>query len=169
MRVLCVGEMLVDIIVRPVEQVLLQNDTQLAREIRFSSGGDANNNAINLARLGNQVTYMGRLGRDEMGSYVARMAEAAGVDMGYAVRSTTADQTKSLSWSTPKVTGHFYRTPEPALSFVLRTATFLCWIILICYKSPERFISLNSTAKGRRSCSEPGKGTGRDHLHGCDQ
>lgn len=66
MRVLCVGEMLVDIIVRPVEQVLLQNDTQLVREIRFSSGGDANNNAINLARLGNQVTYMGRLGRDEM-------------------------------------------------------------------------------------------------------
>ena len=56
MRVLCVGEMLVDIIVRPVEQVLLQNDTQLVREIRFSSGGDANNNAINLARLGNQVT-----------------------------------------------------------------------------------------------------------------
>lgn len=43
MRVLCVGEMLVDIIVRPVEQVLLQNDTQLVREIRFSSGGDANN------------------------------------------------------------------------------------------------------------------------------
>lgn len=35
MRVLCVGEMLVDIIVRPVEQVLLQNDTQLVREIRF--------------------------------------------------------------------------------------------------------------------------------------
>ena len=58
MRVLCVGEMLVDIIVRPVEQVLLQNDTQLVREIRFSSGGDANNNAINLARLGNQVTYI---------------------------------------------------------------------------------------------------------------
>ena len=152
MRVLCVGEMLVDIIVRPVEQVLLQNDTQLVREIRFSSGGDANNNAINLARLGNQVTYMGRLGRDEMGSYVARMAEAAGVDMGYAVRSTTADQTKSLILVNTQGDRTFLQ--EPALSFVLRTATFLCWIILICYKSPERFISLNSTAKGRRSCSE---------------
>ena len=119
--------MLVDIIVRPVEQVLLQNDTQLVREIRFSSGGDANNNAINLARLGNQVTYMGRLGRDEMGSYVARMAEAAGVDMGYAVRSTTADQTKSLILVNTQGDRTFLQLSLIHILSLLHRHCSLCW------------------------------------------
>lgn len=96
MNVLCVGEMLVDIIVCPVEQVPFQNDTQLTKEIRITSGGDANNNAINLAKLGHQVIYLGRLGYDEMGDYVAGLARKAGINMDYAIRSSTAPQTKSL-------------------------------------------------------------------------
>ena len=48
MRVICAGEMLVDIFVRPVQQIPFENDTQIVPDIRITSGGDANNNAINL-------------------------------------------------------------------------------------------------------------------------
>ena len=45
MRVICAGEMLVDIFVRPVQQIPFENDTQIVPDIRITSGGDANNNA----------------------------------------------------------------------------------------------------------------------------
>ena len=96
MRVVCAGEMLVDIFVRPVERVPFENDTQMVRDIRITSGGDANNNAVDLARLGHQVAYLGRLGCDEMGDYVDALARAAGIDMTHAARSSTARQTKSV-------------------------------------------------------------------------
>lgn len=96
MRVICAGEMLVDLIVHPVQQVAFQNDTLQVEDIRVTCGGDANNNAINLAKLGHQVTYLGRVGSDSMGDLVIKLAGEAGVDMSHVVRSTTARQTKSL-------------------------------------------------------------------------
>lgn len=96
MKVLCVGEMLVDIIVRPVERVSFQNDTCQVQEIRITNGGDANNNAVNFTKLGSQVTYLGRIGRDDMGDYVLSLGRKAGINMDHVVRSSTADQTKSL-------------------------------------------------------------------------
>ena len=90
MRVICAGEMLVDIFVRPVQQIPFENDTQIVPDIRITSGGDANNNAINFAKLGHQVAYLGRLGCDEMGDYVASLAQAAGIDISHTVRSSTA-------------------------------------------------------------------------------
>ena len=83
MRVICAGEMLVDIFVRPVQQIPFENDTQIVPDIRITSGGDANNNAINFAKLGHQVAYLGRLGCDEMGDYVASLAQAAGIDISH--------------------------------------------------------------------------------------
>lgn len=96
MKILCAGEMMVDLMVGPVDQVSFENDTKLIGDIRISSGGDANNNAVDLVKLGHSVIYLGRIGCDEMGEYVVRAAEQAGVDMRYAVRSASAPQAKSL-------------------------------------------------------------------------
>ncbi len=93
MRVICAGEMLVDIFVRPVQQIPFENDTQIVPDIRITSGGDANNNAINFAKLGHQVAYLGRLGCDEMGDYVASLAQAAGIDISHTVRTRPGDNT----------------------------------------------------------------------------
>ncbi|MCR5074128.1 MAG: carbohydrate kinase family protein [Clostridiales bacterium] len=95
MNVLCVGEMLADIIVRTVDEVPFRNDTQQVDEITIRSGGDANNNAINLAILGHQVRYMGRLSTDVLGDFLLENAQNYGIDMRYAARSETP-QTKSL-------------------------------------------------------------------------
>ena len=51
MRVLCVGEMMVDLLVHPVGPVAFDNDASQVDEIAVKSGGDANNNAIDMAKL----------------------------------------------------------------------------------------------------------------------
>lgn len=119
MKVLCAGEMLVDIIVRPVERVAFQNDTCQVEDIRITSGGDANNNAVNLAKLGHQVTYLGRTGCDEMGEYVVKLASAAGVDMSHTVRSRTAAQTRSLILADPRGDRTFLQYPGTSAEFCL--------------------------------------------------
>lgn len=96
MKVICVGEMLVDIIARPVGPVAFQDDTCQVEDIRITSGGDANNNAINFSKLGHQVTYLGRIGCDDMGDYVVSLAKRAGVNMDHVVRSKGTAQTRSL-------------------------------------------------------------------------
>ena len=37
MRVICAGEMLVDIFVRPVQQIPFENDTQIVPDIRITA------------------------------------------------------------------------------------------------------------------------------------
>lgn len=117
MRVLCVGEMLVDIIARPVEKVSFQNDTLQIKDIQITSGGDANNNAINFAKLGCDVTYIGRIGFDQMGDYVKKIAEEAHVDMAHAVRSTSAPQAKSLVMVNPAGERTFLQCPGASAEF----------------------------------------------------
>ena len=74
MRVLCVGEMMVDLLVHPVGPVAFDNDASQVEEIAIKSGGDANNNAIDLAKLGNEVYYVGRAGCDVLADYVLDIA-----------------------------------------------------------------------------------------------
>lgn len=119
MKILCAGEMLVDLIVRPVRKVSFQNDTCQVEEIKLTSGGDANNNAVDLARLGNQVTYLGRIGCDDMGDYVVKLAEKAGVNMDHVVRSRTAVQTKSLILVNPEGNRTFLQQPGTSAEFCL--------------------------------------------------
>lgn len=119
MKVLCVGEMLVDLIVRPVEQIAFQNDTCQVEEIRITHGGDANNNAVNLVKLGHQVTYLGRVGCDDMGDYVISLAEKAGVNMNHVVRSKTAAQTKSLILVASNGDRTFLQVPGTSAEFCL--------------------------------------------------
>lgn len=87
MDVLCVGETLTDIITRPVSKVSLNNDATNVEEILFKTGGDALNNSIDLAVIGNSVAYVGRIGSDSSGDFIISECERAGVDMSHVVRS----------------------------------------------------------------------------------
>lgn len=96
MNIVCVGEMLVDIIAHPVKAVPFQNDTYPIDEICISTGGDAINTAINLAKLGHDVTYLGRVGNDPLGLMMVQQARERKVNMEYVAYSSTQAQTKSL-------------------------------------------------------------------------
>lgn len=87
MDVLCLGETLTDIITRPVSQVQLNNDSTCVEEIVFKTGGDALNNSVDLAVIGNSVAYAGRIGSDFSGDFIMDSLRKAGVDVGHVVRS----------------------------------------------------------------------------------
>jgi sugar/nucleoside kinase (ribokinase family) len=96
MKVLCVGEMVVDILVHPVGEVTFANDSSIVDSVTITSGGDAMNNAINLARLGNDVTYAGRVGNDVLALFLVDLAANEGVNMNHVVYSKETPQTKSI-------------------------------------------------------------------------
>lgn len=93
---------MVDIIINPVKNVAFENDTMQIEKLLISSGGDSNNNAVDLAKLGHQVTYMGRVGCDSMGSFVIAEAEKFGIDMSHSPRSNTAGQAMSVVLVNPE-------------------------------------------------------------------
>ena len=94
MDFLCVGEMLADIIVHPVKDILFESECSIVDEIAIYGGGDAFNNAVNLSRLGNEVSYIGRVGKDVIGEYLVRKGQEEGIGMDDVAYSDTALHTK---------------------------------------------------------------------------
>lgn len=90
MDFLCVGESIVDIITRAVSEASFRNTNLPVEEIKLSSGGDALNNAVDLAKLGNEVAFVGRVGFDILGDFILSEGRRNGVCMNYAVRSEFA-------------------------------------------------------------------------------
>lgn len=96
MNVACIGEMMVDIIVRTVDEVPFDNGSAQVEEIAVKSGGDANNNAIVLSKLGNRVKYIGLVGNDVLADVAIQAAKQQGVDMSEVAFSPNLQQPKSL-------------------------------------------------------------------------
>ena len=66
---------------------IFSNKCSPIERISIQSGGDALNNAVDLAKLGNQVCYMGRIGTDVGGEFVLQELKNAGVNVSHVVRS----------------------------------------------------------------------------------
>ena len=119
MRVLCVGEMMVDLLVHPVGPVAFDNDASQVDEIAVKSGGDANNNAIDMAKLGNTVYYVGRVGSDVLADHVLNIARQAGVCVDFVKRSAVTEQTKSLILIDAAGNRKFLQYPGTSAEFCL--------------------------------------------------
>ena len=87
--VLCIGEMLADIIVSGVKNIRFDAFAEKADEIRIRPGGDAFNNAIDLAKLGNRVCCAGRFSTDVIGEHLLSLGREAGIDMSHVIRTET--------------------------------------------------------------------------------
>lgn len=74
------GLMLMDIIVKPVDKSVFDNDTNRVDSIEFLTGGDAMNVAVNLAKLGEKVQASALLGTDAAGDLVQKTLSLNGVD-----------------------------------------------------------------------------------------
>ena len=79
-RVLCVGQLAADILVRPVDRLDFASDTRRVEPIRLSSGGDCLNAAIGLRRLGLGVDFAGLVGQDQWGDFLASVIDREGID-----------------------------------------------------------------------------------------
>lgn len=97
MDILCVGEIVADVVARPVENIDFRIDSMLVEEISIKNGGDAMNTSINLARLGNDVALIGKSGNDILGKFLIEKAKEEGVNMEYMPLSEDAPSSKVIA------------------------------------------------------------------------
>src|SRR5512133_1971008 len=78
--VLCCGNAVEDVLVRPVDEVIFDRTTWV-ESIGFSLGGNGANTAYALATLGTPVRLISTIGTDETGDRVLAILRGAGVDI----------------------------------------------------------------------------------------
>ncbi|MDL2252449.1 carbohydrate kinase family protein [Ruminococcaceae bacterium OttesenSCG-928-I18] len=80
MAVFCAGQLVADIIVKPVDALLSGQDTSRVEQIVVKNGGDMMNTAISLSRLGNHVVCSGKVGDDDFGRFLSDTLRAEKID-----------------------------------------------------------------------------------------
>jgi sugar/nucleoside kinase (ribokinase family) len=71
-KVICLGNVLVDILAKPVDRLPPRGGLLPVGHIELAMGGCASNTAIVLSRLGVKTSLWGKLGRDDFGEYALR-------------------------------------------------------------------------------------------------
>ncbi|MBN2860776.1 MAG: carbohydrate kinase family protein [Sphaerochaetaceae bacterium] len=79
MSILCIGQIVFDILVQPVDAGIFTRDTTRVKSIDFANGGDALNVAVVAHRLGNDVHFCGKVGDDDMGRFLIEKVAAYGL------------------------------------------------------------------------------------------
>jgi fructokinase len=107
--VICLGELLIDFVPTVTPTTLIE-----APAFRKAPGGAPANVAVGLARLGVSCAFMGKVGDDPFGHFLAETLAAAGVDVG-TLRFTTQART-ALAFVSLRADGDrefmFYRHPS---------------------------------------------------------
>lgn len=80
--VLCIGNYIADVVVKPVEKMPLKGKVVVVDKIELNSGGCAMNKAIALAKIGIKTGCSGRVGNDLFGKYLIGTMKKYGVDTG---------------------------------------------------------------------------------------
>jgi len=86
MKVIAMGVHVLDVLVRPVEEIPEGQGGQLVEEIRITAAGSAGGAAITLAKLGASVRSAGAIGTDAVGDMLLALLERDGVDTSLVVR-----------------------------------------------------------------------------------
>jgi sugar/nucleoside kinase (ribokinase family) len=79
-NVVTLGVHVVDVLVRPVEEIPAGQGATLVEQIRITPAGPAGGTAVTLAKLGAGVRTAGAIGSDELGSVMLELLEGFGVD-----------------------------------------------------------------------------------------
>src|SRR6266851_6675125 len=84
--ILCCGNIVLDIMVRPVEQ-FQWGTTTWVDTIEQNLGGNGSNTSYALGMLGVPVRLLGMVGRDAFGEQALSILKSAGVDLAFVGRS----------------------------------------------------------------------------------
>ncbi len=87
MGILCVGQIVADVVVRPVERLPHPGRLDLLEDFDLVPGGCACNTACVLAKLGARVSIAGLIGEDSLGEAILGPVAGTGVDVGLVRRS----------------------------------------------------------------------------------
>jgi sugar/nucleoside kinase (ribokinase family) len=77
--IICAGMVLVDVLVEGIEAMPRSGETGLVSGVSLATGGDAINQAMSLAKLGNRVGLMGLIGDDVQGQFIKDRCARYGV------------------------------------------------------------------------------------------
>lgn len=79
--VICIGVVLIDLPLGPLDEQIFYRETTMVEKIKMTTGGDALNEAVILARLGKKTALIGRIGKDMPGDFIVKKCEEEGVDL----------------------------------------------------------------------------------------
>lgn len=82
MKVVCLGAHILDVLGRPVTDIPAGQGRRVLEEIRLTAAGTAGGTAVDLAKLGAQVTSIGAVGDDAAGRMLRLLLADHGVDCG---------------------------------------------------------------------------------------
>ncbi|MDC7287569.1 carbohydrate kinase family protein [Blautia schinkii] len=85
--VICIGFAAQDIVMLGIPQDALLRDSVTARKTEITSGGDANNQAVVLGRLGSRTALLVKLGADAMSDSIYSELEKEPVNLSFVQRS----------------------------------------------------------------------------------
>jgi sugar/nucleoside kinase (ribokinase family) len=117
MRVICLGVHVLDVLVRPVEEIPEGQGGALVEEIRLTAAGSAGGTALVLAKLGAEVFSAGAIGDDAAGDLLVGLLERDGVDASLLVRRQDVQTSASVLPIRPS-------GERPALHVVGANATY---------------------------------------------
>jgi sugar/nucleoside kinase (ribokinase family) len=97
----CAGILVADCVARPVHKQPQPGQLELVETIGLYSGGSAANTGYGLARMGVEVSLIGRIGQDGFGDFLAAEAQKVGCDASLLRRDPNAGTSSSLVIVTP--------------------------------------------------------------------
>jgi sugar/nucleoside kinase (ribokinase family) len=86
-RILCLGNVVVDILVRPVDRLPPKGGLSLVSDLTTALGGCASNTAAALGRMGAAISLLARVGKDPLGDFAVGELRAAGVGISHVLLS----------------------------------------------------------------------------------
>lgn len=86
-HVVTVGSANFDMVVK-ADRLPREGESMAATNFRYFSGGKGANQAVAVARLGAQTTFLGAVGRDMLGDFLLREMKRGGIDTRWVKRST---------------------------------------------------------------------------------
>lgn len=96
MNVLTLGVHVVDVLMRPVEQIPEGQGGALVEQIRITPAGPAGGTAVTLAKLGADVRSAGAIGTDALGDVLVDLLGRFGVDASLLVRRAEVQTSASV-------------------------------------------------------------------------
>lgn len=107
MKVVCLGLMVCDILVKPITKAVFDTDSERVDLVKMSSGGDAFNVAINLAKMGIRSGVIGKVGKDSFGDFLLQTAAEKSVDTHGVIITEQCGTSSSIVLIQPEGERHF--------------------------------------------------------------
>lgn len=97
MDVLCIGLMVCDILIKPVDKTVFDVDSTRLETLKIAAGGDSLNAAINMSKLGLNVGLIGKVGNDIFSEYIINEAARFGVNTDGIIRTDNCTTSISIA------------------------------------------------------------------------